>query len=94
MIKIGDKFDNFEVVSVGVASAVNRWLCYHNQCVSSNFIQDKFERKIFEACLEDEYKEIENDQFMMGVGLHAYHEYLRAHPDLAVCGRNWMEQPD
>ena len=94
MVRIGDRFDNFVVVSVGVANAVNRWVCYHTQCVFSNFIQDKFEKKIFDACLEDEYNEIKDNQFMMGIGLNAYDEYLRSNPTIVGSGRNWMEQPD
>lgn len=94
MVHVGDMFDNFTVISVGVARAINKWMYYHSQCKLCNTLTDKFENKVFDACLDDEYKEMKNDQFIMGVGLDAYEKWLRANPDMAMCGRNWEEQPD
>lgn len=75
-VRIGDQFDNFVVVRTA-KEAIDRWNLYHETRCLYNIMAEGLEKNILGACLEDEYKEIEKDQYMMGVGLWAYNEARR-----------------
>ena len=75
-VKVGQKFDGFVVVSTKGAEAAQRWGAYHGACVAYSNMEG-LERLISGACLDDEYAEMQADQYVMGVGLYIYNESNR-----------------
>lgn len=75
-VNIGDKFGEFTVVKTA-KDAITRWFCLHETNNLCEAMQEGIEKTILSACLEDEYREMEEDQYIMGVGLWAYNEARR-----------------
>ena len=76
-INVGDKF-GYLVVTKTARSLIARWSAYRSCCALANITNDKFEKSVLNACLEDEYQEIINDQEMMSIGLYLYNATQRA----------------
>ena len=76
-IHVGQWDSKITVVSSGEEAAITRWNAYHQSCNLWEITEDPFEKLLLGAALDDEYAEIISDDYLMGIGLVAYNDYLR-----------------
>ena len=78
-IKVGQKFDSFEVVHISPKGykAALRWNRYHTRCCIYEMEKNKKKKEGLGRWLDKECASISNDQYMMGIGLIAYNQFLR-----------------